>query len=72
MFFKKVLPVIFFLHANLSSAQKIIFSNNFEGKQLDSAWQIITGNWGMGDMKQLRIVFQQSDKDKANFCSIVL
>src|SRR5688572_16467339 len=39
----------------VSSAQKIIFSDNFEEKKIDSSWQIVTGNWRIGDVQELRI-----------------
>ena len=36
-------------------AQQIIFSENFESKELGPAWQIVSGNWHIADVQQLRI-----------------
>jgi hypothetical protein len=36
-------------------AQKIIFSENFESKTLDSSWKKLTGNWRIGDVQEMRI-----------------
>lgn len=55
MSLKKILPVILILCANASLAQKNIYSANFESNQLDQAWQIVTGNWYIGNVEQLRI-----------------
>ena len=55
MFLKIILTVIFILYSQYSSAQKIIFSDYFENKQIDSSWHIITGNWHIADVQELRI-----------------
>jgi hypothetical protein len=55
MFLKNNLIFIFSLSACCSSAQKIIFSDNFESNKIDSAWQIVTGNWRIGYVDEMRI-----------------
>ena len=55
MLIKIILPVIILLLARISVAQKIIFSDNFEIINLDSAWQIVNGNWRIADVQELRI-----------------
>jgi hypothetical protein len=55
MFSKNNLVAFFVLTASCSSAQKIIFSGNFENKRIDSSWQIVTGNWHIADVQEMGI-----------------
>ena len=47
--------VVLFLYSLSASGQTIIFSDNFEQKATDSCWRIVTGNWRIGDVSELRI-----------------
>lgn len=55
MLLKKFIPVSLILCVQLSSAQKPFFSENFDSKKMDSSWQIISGNWHIGDVDEMRI-----------------
>lgn len=55
MLLKIILSLGLLLHVSHSTAQRIIFSGNFENKQIDSSWQIVTGNWRIGDVDELKI-----------------
>ncbi len=46
---------MFIFFGQQMSAQQIIFSDNFENKKIDSCWQIVTGNWRIDGVDQLRI-----------------
>ena len=53
---KNILLLIFIFNAHFSVAQKTIFSNGFEDKQVDSTrWQKVTGNWRVEGVDDLRI-----------------
>jgi hypothetical protein len=56
MLLKNILPLIYIFCVHNSAAQKTIFSDGFEDKQVDSIrWQNVTGNWRVEGVDDLRI-----------------
>jgi hypothetical protein len=55
MNFKTILFLFLVICVRHSAAQKILFSDSFENKSIDSSWQVVTGNWHIGDVQEMRI-----------------
>lgn len=55
MLLKTIWLIVFFFGAQHAKAQQIIFSENFEYKKSEPAWQRVSGNWHIADVQELRI-----------------
>jgi hypothetical protein len=53
--FMKVLVIALLLSVQFAAGQRIIFSDNFERQIIDSSWQIVSGDWSVGDVQEFRI-----------------
>lgn len=45
-----------------AAGQQVIYAANFEDKKIDSSWQIVTGNWRIGDVEELKIAPAESGR----------
>lgn len=51
----RIVIVLFIFIPFYSGAQKIIFSENFQDEKMNEYWQIVTGNWKICSVDDMRI-----------------
>jgi hypothetical protein len=49
----------FYSSCSLFTGAENYFSDNFESKQIDSSWQMVTANWRIGNVQEIRIALAE-------------